>query len=198
MCYISYPHDKTASNSQIWHPTISAFGECWYSGNSWIYIFIYFCFYIFLNSLCQPGSRIENQHILTCNLSLSVYLKHYTKVGHCDKHNYPLPTPCLTYELVCGGRSAKRRSKALNEEALMKSWNFLEKVKWRVKVRSKVRLDSFHVIDHQDQTWNICKPKRCQSATEGITQMIYKFSKAPMLSTGEGQGQIKWGHRMTI
>ena len=42
------------------------------------------------------------------------------------------------------------------------------------KFRSKVKADSFCLIDYRNQTRDSCKPKPCQSATEGMTKMPYK------------------------
>ena len=82
--------------------------------------------------------------------------------------------PRLTSEPRGGARSARRRSKALNEEILMQSWNFLSKVKCWIKVGSKVKDDCFRLIGCWDQTRDCCKRKLCENATEGMTKMSCK------------------------
>ena len=53
---------------------------------------------------------------------------------------------CLTSELIGGARSMRRRPKALIEGILMQSYNFLNKGKYRIKVRSKVKVGSYRLI----------------------------------------------------
>ena len=64
-------------------------------------------------------------------------------------------------------------------------------VRGRVNIRSKVSADSFRLIGCRDQTIDSCQPKLCQSATEGMTKMSYKYGTNAKHSLRSRSGQMK-------
>ena len=97
------------------------------------------------------------------------------------------PSPCLTSELISGARSARRRSKALNQGILKQSQTFLSMVKFRFKVRSKVKADYFRLIGCRDETRDSCRRKLCENATGWMTKMPCKQETNAEYSSRSGQ-----------
>ena len=82
-----------------------------------------------------------------------------------------------------------RGSKAPNEgfERRLKFF----KVKCLVNVRSNVKADASRLIGCQDQARDSCKPKLCQSASEGMKKVRYMRGAQVKFRLSTGQVQAK-------
>ena len=79
------------------------------------------------------------------------------------------------------------------------SWNFVQNVKCRVKVRSRCQSHLFHPIGFGDGTSNNCEPKLYWSASEGKKKVPHKWrAYAKLLSASQGQDKVKQVYHMKI